>query len=188
MGMRKPVIISFGIIAAIALIVAYSAAHRLIPDELIASAESFAETYGLGGIAVVAALESIILPVPVAVLIAPTTAFGVDPLMAALVATAGSVAGAAVAYLLGKKLGRPVAERLFKDKLSAADEWFLRYGAWAVFAAAFTPIPFKIFTWGGGIARMEPKAFLLASFVGRFLQFLIAAYVGSLFGWFFIGG
>lgn len=150
---------------------------------MIVAVEGFVDTWGLLGAFLVAVSESFIFPIPTATIIAPMTALGIDPLAITILATIGSVVGAVIGYYLGKKLGRPVASRLFKEKhLSKVERWFNRWGAWAVFIAAFTPIPFKVFTWCGGIFDMKLRPFLIAATCGRLLQFAIAAYVGSIFG------
>jgi membrane protein YqaA with SNARE-associated domain len=150
--------------------------------EFLLWVQAFVLEYGLAGTFTIAVLESFIFPVPTAVIIAPTTGFGLDPLVVTVVATIGSVIGAMVGYLLGFYLGHPVAEKLFRKHIPKVEKWFGRYGAWAIFIAAFTPIPFKVFTWCGGIFRMDLKKFFIASVAGRFLQFAIAAYAGSILG------
>ena len=154
-------------------------------NELILSVGGFVEAYGLLGTFLVAISESFILPIPTAAIIAPATSFGADPLLITVISTIGSVIGAFVGYYLGMKLGRPVAKKRFPKHMNRVEGWFKRYGAWAVFIAAFTPIPFKVFTWAAGMMKISLKHFFLASLAGRFLQFIIAAYVGSLLGpWF----
>jgi len=45
-----------------------------------------------------------------------------------------------------------------------AGEFFDRYGAWAVGIAAFTPIPYKVFTIASGVFMLRNlKAFIAAS-------------------------
>ncbi len=150
--------------------------------ELIGFAQWFVESYGLLGTFIIAILESFIFPVPTATIIAPITALGIDPFITMIVASVGSVIGALIGYILGLYLGHPVAEKLFKKHIPKAEKWFDRYGVWAVFIAAFSPIPFKVFTWSAGIFRLELKRFIIACITGRVLQFTIAAYVG-----FFVG-
>ena len=109
----------------------------------------------------------------------------------AVVLTFASVMGAFVGYGLGRYLGLPVANRLFGKYMPRVQKYFDRWGAWAVFIAAFTPVPFKVFTWASGIFRVDLRKFALACVAGRFLQFAIAAYAGSLLGpWaiIFLGG
>ncbi|HDD45955.1 MAG TPA: DedA family protein, partial [Candidatus Aenigmarchaeota archaeon] len=140
-------------------------------------------SYGLFGTFVIAVLESFIFPVPTAVIITPSTALGLDPLITTIIATIGSVIGALIGFALGWYLGYPFALKLFKGKhIDRVERWFKKYGACAILIAAFTPIPFKVFTWAGGIFRMNIKPFLLAATIGRFFQFIIAAYVGSMIG------
>jgi membrane protein YqaA with SNARE-associated domain len=144
--------------------------------------EAFILQYGLSGTFIIALLESFIFPIPTAAIIAPATGFGLDPLMVTIVATIGSVIGAVIGYALGFYLGHPVAERLFKKHIPRVEKWFDKYGAWAILIAAFTPVPFKVFTWCGGIFRMDFKKFIIASIIGRFAQFALFAYAGSFLG------
>jgi membrane protein YqaA with SNARE-associated domain len=150
--------------------------------EFILWVQGFVQAYGLPGAFVIAILESFIFPVPTATFIAPFTALGVDPLMIIIVCTLGSVLGAVIGYALGLKLGRPAAERLFRKHIPRVEKWYDRWGVWAVFIAAFSPIPFKVFTWTSGIFGLDFRKFLLASLAGRALQFTIAAYVGYYVG------
>lgn len=150
---------------------------------LIEAVEAFVTAWGLPGAFLIALTESFIFPVPTATIIAPMTAFGIDPLAITLVATAGSVIGALVGYFLGKHLGHPVAVKLFKQKrIDRIERWFDRWGPWAVFLAAFTFVPFKVFTWCAGIFEMRLRDFIIPAVIGRLLQFAIAAYVGSWVG------
>lgn len=151
-------------------------------ENLLAWAQWFIENYGFIGVFVIAFFESFIFPIPTAAIILPATALGLDPLLVTVVATIGSVLGALVGYYLGYYLGHPAAEKVIKNKkhIEGVERWFDKYGAWAVLIAAFTPIPFKVFTWFGGIFRMGVKKFILASVIGRFFQFAIFAYLGSL--------
>ncbi len=152
-------------------------------EGFVASAQEFVEAYGFGGVFSISVLESFIFPVPTATIITPATALGLDPFAIAVIATVGSVIGAFVGYLLGLKVGRPVAERIFKQKhIDKVEGMYRKYGAWAVLIAAFSPVPFKVFTWFSGIFELDKKKFFAASVIGRFAQFLIAAYVGNMAG------
>lgn len=154
----------------------------LMLGEFVLWVQGFVQAYGLPGAFVIAVLESFIFPVPTATFIAPFAAMGVDPVSIIIVCTAGSVLGAVIGYALGLKLGRPAAERLFRKHIPKVEKWYDRYGVWAVFIAAFSPIPFKVFTWTSGIFGLDFRKFLIASVAGRLLQFTIAAYVGYFLG------
>ena len=151
-------------------------------EGIILWTQAFVDAYGLGGAFVIAVFESFIFPVPTATFIAPFTALGMDPLAITLVATAGSMVGAVIGYALGMKLGKPAAERLFKKHIPRVEKWYDRWGVWAVLIAAFSPIPFKVFTWTSGMFGLDFKRFLIASAIGRLAQFAIAAYVGAWVG------
>ena len=51
------------------------------------------------------------------------------------------------------------------------------YGVFAVFIAAFTPIPYKVFTVAAGVAKLNLVGFTLASIVGRGGRFFLVALV-----------
>ncbi|MBU0898778.1 MAG: DedA family protein [Nanoarchaeota archaeon] len=155
-------------------------------EELVLWAQMFVTDYGLIGTFIISLLESFVFPVPTAVFIAPSTALGVDPFIITVVATIGSVIGAVIGYGLGYVFGEKAANKLFRKHMGGVKKWFDKYGAWAVLIAAFTPIPFKVFAWAAGIFKLDFKKFLIVSIIGRFIQFAIAAYVGSLFGGWFL--
>ena len=52
----------------------------------------------------------------------------------------------------------------------------------AIFAAAFTPIPFKVFTIAAGACSVPLTTLLLASVAGRGLRFFLVACVMRIFG------
>lgn len=145
---------------------------------------SWAETrWGPVALAVISFSESVFFPVPP------------DPLLMALalgkprnafrfaaLATVGSVAGGAAGYAVGAWLWPQVSEFFFQympgftpkrfDTLRAAyqENAFL-----AIFAAAFTPIPFKVFTIAGGVFEAGIPALLAGSLLGRGLRFFAVA-------------
>ncbi|HDH41140.1 MAG TPA: DedA family protein [Candidatus Altiarchaeales archaeon] len=138
------------------------------------------ESNGLLGIFVIATLESFIFPVPTAIIITAGTALNLDPLSVVIFATTGSVIGAVIGYFIGIKGGRPVLIWLFDEKkIKRVDKLFEKYGVYAVGLAAFSPLPFKIFTISAGVARMNIISFVLISIPCRFLQFLLFALFGN---------
>lgn len=101
----------------------------------------------------------------------------------ALVCTVASVTGAMLGYLIGKVGGRPVVHRLFKEeKVRAAEKLYQRYDVWAVGAAAFTPIPYKVFTITAGIAQLRFWPFVLVSTLGRGARFFLLGMAVFFFG------
>ena len=56
------------------------------------------------------------------------------------------------------------------------------YGAWIVFAAGFSPIPYKIFTITSGVMQQNFAVFMVASLVGRAGRFFLVAGLLRRFG------
>jgi membrane protein YqaA with SNARE-associated domain len=143
------------------------------------------ETYGLTGLFVVAFIESSFFPVPPDVLIiglvltpnAPSTS------LVATVCTVGSVLGAVLGWVIGAYGGYPLVHRWFgEEKVQRVEQLYNRYGVYAVFIAAFTPIPYKVFTIARGVFRFNIVAMMLASVVGRGMRFFLVAYLAQWFG------
>ena len=143
-------------------------------------AREIIESNGFLGIFVIATLESFIFPVPTAIIITAGTALNLDPMSVVIFATTGSVIGAVIGYFMGIKGGRPVLIWLFDEKkIKRVDKLFEKYGVYAVGLAAFSPLPFKVFTISAGVARMNIISFILISIPCRFLQFLLFALFGN---------
>jgi membrane protein YqaA with SNARE-associated domain len=144
------------------------------------------ESNGLLGIFVIATLESFIFPVPTAIIITAGTTLKLDPISVVIFATIGSVIGAVIGYFIGVHGGRPILIWLFDEKkISKVDRLFEKYGVYAVGLAAFSPLPFKLFTISAGVARMNIITFMLVSLPCRFLQFLLFALFGNWLSGFF---
>lgn len=102
--------------------------------------------------------------------------------LAALV-TATSVSGAVVGHWLGKRLGRPLLLRWFsQSRVLAVERTFKRHGTWAIFLAAFTPLPYKLFAIAAGVGDMELRGFIVASLVGRGMRFFAVGALAFVFG------
>ena len=63
-----------------------------------------------------------------------------------------------------------------------AQEYFEKYGIWAVGAAALTPIPYKIFTIASGVFKFSIKKMIAVSIVGRGTRFFAEAIVLMIWG------
>ncbi len=141
--------------------------------------------YGQIGLFVVAFAESSFFPIPpdvlvIALVLPPTNA---SPFVTASVCTVGSVAGAVAGWLIGKWGGRPILDRLFNlEKVQQVERLYDRYGVAAVLIAAFTPIPYKVFTIASGVFRLNIFGFVGASMIGRGARFFMVAYLTSWFG------
>lgn len=144
--------------------------------------------YGTWVLFLLAVAESSFFPVPPDVLlIALSLSLPHRSFFYAAVCSAGSVLGGVIGYYIGavfmQILGCPIVgfyhgERIF-DRLAFA---FNQHSFWAIFIAAVTPIPYKIFTIAAGALKTDLGIFLLASLLGRPLRFFSVALLIFLFG------
>ena len=135
-------------------------------------------------LAVATFLESILSPIPPDPLLIPMSVL--RPEMAiwyGLVATIASLSGALVGHWLGSRFGRPILSRFTSEsKVDLAESLFDRYGAWALLAAAVTPIPYKLFAILAGVLKFDRKRFLIVSLIGRGARFIGLGILLFLFG------
>lgn len=123
--------------------------------------------------------ESSCFPIPPDVMLAPMTMAKPDKAWRfAFVTTVFSVLGGMFGYLLGAvayhSMVIPLLDFLGRQQsYEIALSWFNHYGIWVVLVAAFTPVPYKVFTIGAGALQMSFPLFVLASFIGRGLRFFM---------------
>ncbi len=153
-------------------------------DELIKWTRDTFMPIGDIGLFIVAFLESSIFPIPPDILlIALSLANTQLALYYATIATIGSVLGGVAGYYLGLKGGRRVARKVFPERMvDKADNYFKEYGAWAVLVAAFSPIPYKVFTIAAGVFKVDLKRFVIASVIGRGARFYAEGVLIMLWG------
>jgi membrane protein YqaA with SNARE-associated domain len=149
----------------------------------------WAETpYGVPALFILAFAESSFFPIPPDVLLialalaAPTRAFRF-----AFWCTVGSVTGGIFGYYIGWGLWATfepilIGSVIAQDDFDMVAAKYQEHGGMAVFAAAFTPIPYKVFTIAAGVAKVNLGAFVLASILGRAGRFFLVALVVRLTG------
>jgi len=147
---------------------------------------------GYAGVAGLMAIESACIPLPSEIImpfagyLASTGRFSLWA-----VATAGAVGcniGSTIAYVIGARGGRRLAERwghyvlLNPGDLDRAERFFQRFGGAAVLIARLLPIVRTFIALPAGIARMPIVPFQLYTFVGSWPWCYALAYVGCLLG------
>lgn len=143
--------------------------------------------FGAAGLFVVAFAESSFFPVPPDVMLLPMCiARPRAAIWYAIITTGASVLGGAFGYLVGARGGRPLLLRFTDEQgLRTVQRLFDNYGGWAVGIAAFTPVPYKVFTIASGIFRVRLTPFFTASIIGRggrfFLESALAVRYGEAF-------
>ncbi len=143
--------------------------------------------YGTPALFLLAFAESSFFPIPPDVLlIALSLSIPKKAFKYAAVCTVGSVLGGAFGYLLGWQFWEIAKGILFKYIDPAGFEmvrhYFIKYEAWAVSIAGFTPVPYKVFTISAGFMRADFLVFFIASLLSRGARFFIVSFLIYRFG------
>ena len=124
--------------------------------------------------------ESSFFPIPPDVMLAPMVMARRDRAwFLAGLTTITSVLGGLAGFVIGVWFIEAITPWLidlgYMDAYQRASDWFAEWGFWAVLAAGFSPIPYKVFTIAAGAAGMAVVPFALASLVGRASRFFLVA-------------
>ncbi|MDD2997683.1 MAG: DedA family protein [Candidatus Riflebacteria bacterium] len=146
--------------------------------------------YALTALFVLAFAESSFFPIPPDVLlIALALAKPQLSIYYATICTAGSVSGAMFGYIIGYAFWQAVGEYFFAYIPGFTRELFAQVctsyeqnSSLIVFTAAFTPIPYKVFTITAGVSKITLAPFLLASIFGRGARFFLVGILFKKFG------
>jgi len=154
--------------------------------DILVQTNNWSQSMGVQGLAINSCVESFFLvPPPDLLLIAMDLAKPEKALYYATICTIASAVGGLIGYLIGLWGGRPVFNFFFRKNRSqfeAVEKMYNQYGSFAVFFAAFTPIPYKVFTIASGVLNMNLLHFLIASIAGRGARFFIVSIVLMFFG------
>lgn len=146
--------------------------------------------YGLTALVLIALAESSFFPVPPdPLLIALCLGAVRKSWRFALYTSLASVTGGMIGYLIGFSIWGAVDSFFFTYVPGFTPSIFEKvmqsynaYGFWYVFAAGFTPIPYKVFTIASGVFHMNFILFVLASALSRSLRFFLIAALFRKFG------
>ncbi len=159
--------------------------HRRLYDWMMQWAHS---PHSQAALFLLAFAESSVFPIPPdALLIALVLGAPARWLLLAGVCTLGSVLGGAAGYGVGRFLMDSVGMKVIEfyhaqQYYEQVMRWYQQYDFWIVFTAAFTPIPYKVFTIASGAFQMNLWAFAAVSVAGRGARFLMVAGLLRLFG------
>ena len=158
----------------------------------------WAETpYGLVALFILAFAESVFFPVPADVLlIALALGNSNKSFRFAFYCTIGSISGALVGYSIGHFAWITAsgdftrfAEFFFNnipgfsvDLFNKIKYLFNQWGFWVIFAAGFTPVPYKVFTVSSGVFDINLLMFFIASAISRGARFFFVAFLIWKFG------
>ncbi len=105
----------------------------------------------------------------------------------ATLCTIGSVIGGLAGYAIGLFLMDTLGQAIIRfyqaqNYYEQVRELYAQYDYWIVAAAAFTPIPYKVFTIASGAFDMNLLGFTVVSFFGRGGRFFLVAAMIYAFG------
>jgi membrane protein YqaA with SNARE-associated domain len=132
--------------------------------------------------------ESSFFPIPPDFYLMPVVARNKHKwLFFASITTLASVLGGLFGYFIGAVLFETVGKWLvsvyhLEKELETVGVFFNQNAFLSIFTAAFTPIPYKIFTIAAGLFKINILIFIIASILGRGMRFFAVAYIMKLFG------
>lgn len=134
-------------------------------------------------------IEAIFFPVPPDVFLVGLVIADERPrwLRYAAVATICSALGGVIGYAIGLFFFDTAGQAIIsffdaKDAFERLGTFFADNAFISVFAAGFTPIPYKVFTIGAGFFKIDFLVFIAASVLSRGLRFFTVAYIMKVFG------
>lgn len=136
---------------------------------------------GIWALFFIAVAESSFFPLPPDVfLIALCVAVPRKSFKYAAVCAVGSVLGGAFGYGLGWAFMDTLGQRILdlyglEGKYQVVQALYQKYDAWAVAAAGFTPLPYKLFTISAGAFKINFPVFMLVSLAARSARFFLVA-------------
>ncbi|WP_270233151.1 VTT domain-containing protein [Lactococcus garvieae] len=110
--------------------------------------------------------------------------------MPLLILSMGSLAFLAnlLNYEIGRKFGdvipkhKTLSKFLKPEYIEEAEQFFAKWGSWAIFLGRFMPIIRTVVPFTAGTSRMPHKKFVLYNFLGGFAWVIVALGAGFLFG------
>ncbi|WP_226036819.1 DedA family protein [Aquibacillus saliphilus] len=152
--------------------------------------------FGYMGIMFLIAIENIFPPIPSEVILTfggfMTTTSKLSIIGVITSATAGSVIGAIVLYVIGLQLDVERLEkivdrwghilRITKNDIHKADAWFDKYGPWTVFFCRFVPLIRSLISVPAGMSNMNVGLFLLFTTIGTLIWNIVLVYLGASVG------
>ncbi len=146
--------------------------------------------YSVPALALLAFAEASFFPVPPdMLLLAMALALPQRSYTYALVCSLGSVTGGMLGYVIGWGLWDLLQGYFYHyipgidaESFARVGDLFSVYDFWIIFAAGFTPIPYKLFTIAAGVFSINFPVFVLASAIGRSLRFFLLAALFHKFG------
>jgi len=152
--------------------------HRRLYDWVLHWAET---PHGLWALFLLAFAESSFFPVPpdvllIALVLGSPRRWALFAGTSTVASVVGGIAGYGIGLFLMDTVGMRIIDFYHAQKYyEQVQAWYRQYDFWIVFIAAFTPIPYKVFTIASGAFHMNLAGFALVSALGRGGRFFLVS-------------
>lgn len=139
-------------------------------------------------LALISFTESSFFPIPpdpflLAALIVNRSAWFLYSSIVAVFSVLGGIFGYAIGFYFFHIFGQWIVDFYgLESQMQTVAELFQGSAFLTVFMAAFTPIPYKLFTIAAGLFQINFVVFVVASLLGRGIRFLSIGYIMKVFG------
>ncbi|ECB9670367.1 DedA family protein [Listeria monocytogenes] len=152
--------------------------------------------FGYIGIFVLIMVENLFPPIPSEIILTfggfMTTVTSLNVVMVIIVATLGSVVGAILLYKVASYFGKERLTkivlkygrilRLKESDIERAENFFLKYGSWAVFLCRMIPLIRSLISIPAGMTKMKMSKFLILTIAGSLLWNTVLIGLGAMLG------
>lgn len=136
----------------------------------------------------IAFIESAFFPIPpdffiVPMIIARPKSWKKIAFWVSLFSILGAFLGYYIGFALFESFGHLIIEKYnLGEQMVKVGEAYNKNAFWALLTAAFTPIPFKLFTIASGVFKVNLISFTIASILGRASRYILVSYLSYLGG------
>ncbi|EAD2750089.1 DedA family protein [Listeria monocytogenes] len=152
--------------------------------------------FGYIGIFVLIMVENLFPPIPSEIILTfggfMTTVTSLNVVMVIIVATLGSVVGAILLYKVASYFGKEQLTkivlkygrilRLKESDIERAENFFLKYGSWAVLLCRMIPLIRSLISIPAGMTKMKMSKFLILTTAGSLLWNTVLIGLGAMLG------
>lgn len=152
--------------------------------------------FGYIGIFLLIMVENLFPPIPSEIILTfggfMTTVSSLNVVMVIIVATLGSVVGAILLYKVASYFGKARLTkivlkhgrilRLKESDIERAENFFLKYGSWAVFLCRMIPLIRSLISIPAGMTKMKMSRFLVLTTAGSLLWNTVLIGLGAFLG------
>lgn len=144
--------------------------------------------YGMILLSFIAFIESAFFPIPpdffiVPMIVAKPDSWKKIALWVSIFSVLGSFLGYYIGFALFESFGQLIIEKYqLADEMIKVGKAYNDNAFWSLLVAAFTPIPYKLFTIAAGVFKVNLLPFTIASVVGRTARYILVSYLAHLGG------